>query len=94
MLISLACDNRKFLVYRDGSVSFNEYDRADDPPGTSDGVHTWVDQRRPMAICAEFRRRQPLSITRHLDGGWLPMPVTTVKDKNVDVSADDLRCPG
>ena len=32
MMISLACDNRKFVVQREGVVLFNIYNGPDDPP--------------------------------------------------------------
>jgi hypothetical protein len=83
MLISLACDNRKFLVYRDGSIVFNEYNQADDYPGESDGVHTIAANIGQWRFAPSFGVGQPMTLTRHLNGGWLPMPVTTVTDKNV-----------
>lgn len=52
-MISLACDNRKFLVYREGSIVFNEYDQPDDYPGASDGVHTIG-----VSICARARPQE------------------------------------
>ena len=94
MMISLACDNRKFLVYREGSIVFNEYNRPDDYPGESDGVHTTAANIGQWRFAPSFGGGQPLQITRHLDGGWLPMPVTTAKDKNVTYRADDVRRPG
>ena len=57
MLISLACDNRKFLVYRDGAIAFNEYDRAGRSARGERRRSHHGRQRRPMAICAEFRHR-------------------------------------
>jgi hypothetical protein len=83
MLISLACDNRKFLVYRDGSIVFNQYNSPDDYPGESDGVHTAAANVGQWRLAPSFGSGQPLQIARHLNGGWLPMPVTTTTDKNV-----------
>ncbi len=82
-LISLACDNRKFLVYRDGSIVFNEYNRPDDYPGESDGVHTIAANIGQWRFVPTFGSGEDLKIARHLRNGWLPMPVTTIKDKNV-----------
>ncbi len=82
-LISLACDNRKFLVEREGVVIFNEYEHPDDPPGSSDGVHTWASNVGQWRFVPSFGGGRPLAITRHFDGGWLPIQVTTARDKNV-----------
>jgi len=82
-LISLACDNRKVLVYRDGSIIFNEYNHPSDYPGESDGIHTIAANIGQWRFAPSFGTGQPLQITRHLKGGWLPMPVTTARDKNV-----------
>jgi hypothetical protein len=82
-LISLACDNRKFLVYRDGSVIFNEYNGPSDYPGESDGIHTTAANVGQWRFTPTFGSGQPLQIARHLRGGWLPMPVVTATDKGV-----------
>jgi len=82
-LISLACDNRKFLVYRDGSVVFNEFNSPDDHPGESDGVHTYAANLGQWRFAPSFGSGQNLQITRRLNGGWLPMPVTTAQDKKI-----------
>ncbi len=82
-LISLACDNRKILVYRDGSIVFNEYNGPSDFPGESDGIHTVAANIGQWRFAPSFGSGQNLQITRHLAGGWLPMPVTTLTDKNV-----------
>ena len=81
-MISLANDNRKFIVRREGAVLFNEYDRPDDPQGA-----------RPLSIFDAFRTQwrcvpsfgsdKNLKFTRHLQDGWLPIPVTTVTDGGV-----------
>jgi hypothetical protein len=83
MLISLACDNRKFLVFREGSVVFNEFSRPDDYPGESDGVQTTAANVNQWQLIPTFGSGRPLEISRRLNGGWFPMPVTTAKDGNV-----------
>jgi hypothetical protein len=83
LMISLACDNRKFLVHREGSIVFNEYNRPDDYPGESDGVHTTAANINQWQLVPSFGSGQGLQLTRHLDGGWLPMPVTLARDKNI-----------
>jgi hypothetical protein len=83
MLISLACDNRKFLVFREGSVVFNEFSGPDDFPGESDGIHTTAANVGQWQFAPSFGGGGPLEVSRRLHGGWLPMPVTTVKDRAV-----------
>lgn len=90
MLISLACDNRKFLVYRDGSIVFNEYNEPDDFPGESDGVHTTAANIGQWRFVPTFGSGQNLQITRKLKGGWLPIPVSTIADK--DVTYEQTTC--
>ena len=74
MLISLACDNRKFEVGRDGSISFNAYDRPDDP--------RWVTEYAPGAwkLSTKAGIAEGLPASRHLEGGWYPMPVAEVAE--------------
>ena len=74
MMISLACDNRKFVVQREGKVLFNQYNGPDDPPVPMPGT---VAPRPPL------RDRLEPEITRHLHGGWLPMPVITATNDRV-----------
>lgn len=83
MLVSLACDNRKFLVHREGAIIFNEYNYPDDYPGESDGVSTTAANIGQWRFAPSFGAGQPLEVSRHLNGGWLPMPVSILKDKNV-----------
>jgi hypothetical protein len=82
-MISLACDNRKFLVHREGSIVFNEYNQADDYPGESDGLITTAANVNQWRYIPSFGAGQPLPVARHLKGGWLPIPVSTFTDKNV-----------
>jgi len=83
MLISLPCDNRKFLVYREGSIVFNEYNQPDDYPGESDGVHTIAANINQWRLVPTFGSGQSLQVSRQLYGGWLPVPVTTAQDQNI-----------
>jgi hypothetical protein len=78
-LISLACDNRKFIVERTGVVVFNEFKSPDDYPGASDGVHTMAANVNQWRFVPRFGHKE-MPITRHLAGGWLPMPVTIAQD--------------
>ena len=81
MLASLACDNRKFMVERDGTIHFPSLRRA---------RH---DRRRRVARSAADVPPFQLTprfgdgkgeVKRHLDGGWLPKPVTTVTENGLE----------
>lgn len=75
MMLSLACDNRKFVAHRDGAVTFDIYDAPDQGVGMPD---TFRCRLRPS-----FGSGQTAPIARQLHGGWLPAPVTTVNDEGV-----------
>jgi hypothetical protein len=92
-LISLACDNRKFLVFRDGRTVFNEYEHADDYPGESDGIHTTAANVGQWQLAPTFGRGQPSRIERHLDGGWLPIPTTTITVGDVSYRQTTMVAP-
>ncbi len=73
-MLSLACDNRKFVVEREGSILFDLYQRPDAPgPGGEFGCK----------LAVQFGTGKPQDLKRHLDGGWLPLPVTTVKQGGI-----------
>ncbi len=67
-MLSLACDNRKVIVDRDGTVHFGV-------PGPFLGVMTF-----PLAMAPRLGSGKNEGLTRRLDGGWLPIPITTVTD--------------
>ena len=72
-MLSLSCDNRKFIVERSGTVSFSsEYDKSG---GFVSGL-----QLLPCRLVPTFGSGNSKDITRHLDGGWLPAPVTEVRE--------------
>ena len=60
ILLSLACDNRKFIVEREGVIRYGEQQIQ---PLFADGRAQWS--------------------ARHLHGGWLPVPVITWQDGEV-----------
>jgi len=71
VMISLACDNSKYVVERDGVVSFQP-----EPFDWSRPYYAWYAaacQLRP-----QFGSGRNSQIERHLDGGWLPIPVISV----------------
>ena len=85
MLLCLACDNRKFVVERDGVIRFDFYDAPDgDYPALVSPCEWW---RRPTdkpypQLAPKFGGGKG-EISRHLDGGWLPKPVTLVTESGI-----------
>ncbi len=73
MLLSLACDNHKFVVHRDGTILFS------DGPDQADlfRVHQL---QYPREMRPRFGSGNGEIIGRRLEGGWLPAPVTEVRD--------------
>jgi hypothetical protein len=72
VMLSLACDNTKFVVERGGEVAFPS--RA----ATGDDWFSGAGDLRP--IFGDGRRDRS---SRVLDGGWLPIPVITVEREGV-----------
>jgi hypothetical protein len=70
MLLSLACDSHKFQVNRDGSIQFST-----EPDVASHGA-----VRYPIEVRPTFGSGKSQELTRHLQGGWLPIPVITVNE--------------
>jgi hypothetical protein len=70
MMISLACDNRKFVAHRDGTLAFNLCETPDEEPAAIPDEFS-LSARREAAGAA--------SVSRRLCGDWLPVPETTVK---------------
>ena len=74
-LLSLACDNRKFVAQRDGTITFGVYDAPDQ---TVDVPRTY-----PCRVTPQFGAGKSAELTRHLYGRWLPVPVTVVRKQGV-----------
>lgn len=74
MMISLACDNRKFVVQREGAITFEPYANVDQDP---------IFIPKSCTFTPGFGSGKPESVTRHLDGGWLPAPVNETGDNGV-----------
>lgn len=68
MMLSLACDNRKFVAHRNGLIEFRA---VEDHPGTIWGGGWRSDYR----ITPHFSAADPASFSRRLDGDWTPVPV-------------------
>lgn len=60
MMLSLACDNHKFVVERNGRIRYEAFVLA------------------PQRGWSQSER-----LARHLDGGWLPIPVTTTQSGDI-----------
>ena len=83
MMISLANDNRKFIALREGGILFDVYDRPDDPRAAFPGSIYELSFKLPWRLVPSFGSGRNLKITRHLEGGWLPIPVTTATEGSV-----------
>jgi hypothetical protein len=75
VMLSLACDNAKFVVERDGRVRFHTSIVTDTDWFKDAG------ELRP-----EFGQGPAEWVTRQLDGGWLPSPVMTFRNAGVTYS--------
>jgi hypothetical protein len=74
---SLACDNRKFIVQRDGTVQFTY------PSDGSKAAAPDKEQVYPLQFKPTFGSGKHEGLTRHLEGGWYPAPVVTVVENGV-----------
>ncbi len=76
MLVSLACDNRKFQVDRDGTLRFFSLEKF-----RTKEIQALTNPLRLAEAAAEIRPQlgtgAPTSQTRQLEGGWLPIAITT-----------------
>jgi hypothetical protein len=78
ILLSLACDNNKFIVSRDGSIEPRvvfQNDGIDLASNTSP---------RGSRMSVTFGSGASAERTRHLDGAWLPAPVMTCSEAGVN----------
>jgi hypothetical protein len=72
VMLSLACDNTKFVVERDGTLRFQ---------ATTNQTGDWF--ATAGEIHPRFGDGQPGALTRCLDGGWLPIPIITAENKGI-----------
>lgn len=75
-LLSLACDNHKFVVHRDGLIQFAA-DQA------KPGEMALYPPKNLAQLRPRFGSGKNEHVKRYLDGGWLPMPVTEVRKNGV-----------
>jgi NPCBM/NEW2 domain len=66
VMLSLACDNVKFIVERHGAVRFQ---------ATTNVAQDWF--ASAAVLRPEFGDETQAKLTRMLEGGWLPIPVIT-----------------
>ena len=93
MVVSLACDNRKYVVHRDGTISFH-------PADTFDGAYqdifllgTDPNALNCQQLVPRFGSGKNERLQRHLNGGWLPEPVTSVDEGGVKYSQHTYVAP-
>jgi hypothetical protein len=72
VMLSLACDNIKFVVERDGTLRFQ---------ATTNLTDDWF--ATAGAIRPQFGDGHAATLTRSLDGGWLPIPVITTENQGI-----------
>jgi hypothetical protein len=72
VMLSLACDNLKFVLERDGLLRV---------PGTTNPSGDWF--AAAGEIRPQFGTGSGGQLTRALDGGWLPVPVITVSKEGL-----------
>jgi hypothetical protein len=77
VMLSLACDNSKFVVAREGQVDF--------PSGLKNAGETGLDGKTQnlARIAVRFGSGKNANLTRRLDGDWLPAPAITVDDNGI-----------
>ena len=71
-MVSLACDNRKFIVGREGAIQFSV------TPNQADSF-LYYPLEYPYELRPTFGVGPDATVTRELYGGWLPAPVTMVE---------------
>ncbi|MBN2293418.1 MAG: NPCBM/NEW2 domain-containing protein [Pirellulales bacterium] len=89
-MLSLACDQRKFVAYRHGPVGFT---LEDEPSAVFDGK-TYRGQRRwPYQLHVVFGDEHYEKLSRQLEDETMPIPVTTVDEEGVKYSARTFVAP-
>jgi hypothetical protein len=81
MLASLACDNRKLMVERNGVIHFQLFDAPDTVVG--DNALYYGPNLPILHLVPQFGDGKG-AVERHLDGGWLPKQVTTVSENGLE----------
>lgn len=89
-MLSLACDERKFVAYREGQVGFmlKTQPSAVFEGRTKRGGRSFALQVQPVLGNGNLD-----NLTRRLDGGWLPIPVSEVNQDGVIYSVRTCVAP-
>lgn len=82
VMLSLNCDNAKFVVERDGRVRFQTAIVTDT---------VWL--KNAGELRPEFGQSPAELVTRQLDGGWLPSPVLTFRNAGVTYTERSFVAP-
>ena len=77
IMLSLACAMDKCVVQRGGAI---EYFRNTATPFAGDVLSSKEDV---IKITPKYGTGKNENLERHLDGGWYPIPVTTIKDQGI-----------
>ena len=75
MLLSLPCDNNKFVTYRDGRVTLNS---APDDPN-----NCWGHSPMPLEMRPSFGSGEGLTFTRKLEDKWMPIPIVSTEENGI-----------
>ena len=89
-MLSLACDERKFVAYREGQVGFT---LKDQPSAKFDGRTRRGGRSFPLRVQPVLGNGNLDNLSRRLDGGWLPIPVTEVNQDGVVYSVRTCVAP-
>ncbi len=73
-MVSLACDNRKFVAEREGAIAFDLYEQPDEKP---------VNIPKQYRLTPRFGDRPEVTCSRRLEGEWLPIPESTFETPKV-----------
>ena len=80
-MVSLACDNRKFVVYRDGAVFFTAEPEQGGVTLIGDSLPRSV---YPFGLRFSVNGRTSNGLNRELYGGWMPIPQITANYDGID----------
>jgi hypothetical protein len=76
-MLSLACDNHKFIVEREGTITF------DNAQEVADSFEHPYPRPYSCKVIPQFGSGGKLDVRRHLQGDWLPIPVIELTGEDV-----------